>query len=296
MFGIRPKQFALPAAYPTWGRPSSFYMFIFYVDESGSPHAHSEPIANGETPLFVLAALAIQAEDWRQLDRAYLGLKTRFFQTEIGKRRPELYEVKGTTLIGPHNKSSRRRHAFAQQAFSLCLANKARGFAVILRKSATEPVNPTSMYTMALQYLVERFHCFMYETTCGLTSGIRRQHGQGIIIADARLNNLDLNVAVSHLSFMFGNETGRKCTSIIEAPTFTFSQLSVGLQLTDIFASFVYARSYVRNCSKMLGAHDYSHLNYFNPLADRLEFLSQESYDGRRVRGYRYIDLSGAAS
>jgi hypothetical protein len=270
-------------------------MFIFYVDESGSPHSHNEPLQNGQTPLFVLASLAFQADRWRQLDRAYLSLKTRFFQDEIGTKRPELHEVKGKDLIGPHNRNSRRRHAFAKLVLDLCVANQARGFAVILRKSPTDPTSPTSMYTMALQYLVERFHCFMDETTNGRTVGIRRQLSQGIIIADARLNNLDLNVAISHSSFIFGNPTGQKCTSIIEAPTFTFSQLSVGLQLTDIFAGLVYARAYLRNCSNIPGGHNYAHLGYFNDYANRLEFWSEDSYDDRRMHGYRYIDLSGSA-
>lgn len=93
---------------------------------------------------------------------------------------------------------------------------------------------------MALQYLVERVNCFLQETSEGLTTGFQAQHSQGVLIADTRQNNLDLNVAVSHLSFIFGNPIGLTCLRVIEAPTFTFSQLSVGLQLTDIFAACMY--------------------------------------------------------
>jgi hypothetical protein len=291
MLGLWPGYLALPAAYLLHGRPSSF-MFIFYVDESGSPHSHNEPLQNGQTPLFVLASLAFQAEEWRALDREYLSLKTRFFQDEIRKRRPEQHEIKGKDLIGPHNKTSRRRHAFAQLALKLCSQHHARGFALIFKKSPTEPISPTSLYTMALQYLVERFNCFLDETTRGYTLGIKRQHGYGIIVADTRLNNLDLNVAISHLSFIFGNPIGQRCTSVIEAPTFAFSQLSVGLQLTDIFAGFIYAREFFRHCHGIQGGHDYSHLSYFHGFAERLEFKSEEAYDGHRVHGYRYINLS----
>lgn len=270
-------------------------MFIFYVDESGSPHSHCEPLQNGQTPIFVLASLAFQADEWRLLDREYLALKTRFFQDELKNKRAEQHEIKGTDLISPHNKSSRRRHAFAHLAFKLCISHHARGFALIFRKSHTEPASPTSMYTMALQYLVERFHCFLDETTRGYTIGVKRQHGEGIIIADTRLNHLDLNVAISHLSFIFGNPVGQKCTTMIEAPTFTFSQLSVGLQLTDIFAAYVYARTYYRHCAKIAGACDYSHLTYFNNFSEKLEFWSDQEYDDRRIHGYRYIDMSETA-
>ena len=271
-------------------------MFIFYVDESGSPHSHAEPLREGQTPLFVLASLVFHADRWRAIDRAYRNLKLRFFQKEIGNRRPEQYEVKGSELIGPHNKDSRRRHAFAKQPMKLCIENEAKGFAVIFKKDPITPTSANSMYTMALQYLVERFSCFLEETTQGRTPGFANQRAQGIILADTRLNNLDLNVAISHLSFIFGNPVGQRCQRMIEAPTFTFSQLSVGLQLTDIFASCTYARAYRRHCHNIANGHDYSHMAYFNAFADSLEFRSQDTYgEGFQVRGYRFINLTSTA-
>ncbi len=267
-------------------------MFIFYVDESGSPSSHKEPLQEGQTPLFVLASLVLHADRWRIIDRAYRALKLKFFQKEIGTRRPEHYEIKGTEIIGPHNRESRRRHAFMRRVMELCIENGARGFAVILKKDPLSPTSANSMYTMALQYLVERFSCFLEETAQGLTVGLDREHAQGIIVADTRLNNLDLNVAISHLSFIFGNPVGQRCLRMIEAPTFTFSQLSVGLQLTDIFAAGIYARSYRRHCHQMRGGKDYSHMQYFGDYADRLEFRSQKTYgEGFQIRGYRFIEF-----
>jgi len=270
-------------------------MYIFYVDESGSPQRHDDPLKNGQTPVFVLACLAFQSERWRVLDRAYQRLKVQFFGNDLKGKRRELHEIKGTELIGPHNKLSKRRHAFAKRAFQLCQANQARAFAVIIKKSAVDPTPQTSMYTMALQYLVERFQCFLEETSNGMTVGMSRDGCSGVIIADTRLNNLDLNVAVSHLSYIFGHSTGQKCKRIIEAPTFTFSQLSVGLQLTDIFAAFTFGRAYHRHCHAIECGKDYSHLEYFREFADRLEFWSEGEYNNRKIRGYRFIDLSGSA-
>jgi hypothetical protein len=270
-------------------------MFLVYVDESGSPHHHAEPILNGQTPIFVLASLVFQADRWRTIDRLYRELKVKFFEEEIGNRSPEQYEVKGSELIGPHNRTSRRRHAFVRRVMDLCLRNEARGFAIIIRKNSIAPTSAISMYTMALQYLVERVDCFLQETSEGLTTGFQAQHSQGVLIADTRQNNLDLNVAVSHLSFIFGNPIGLTCLRVIEAPTFTFSQLSVGLQLTDIFAACMYARTYRRHCHEIEGGCDYSHMQYFGDYADRLEFRSQETHDGYRMRGYRFIDFSTPA-
>jgi hypothetical protein len=268
-------------------------MFLLYVDESGSPHHHSEPLLSGQTPLFVLASLVFHADQWRVIDRLYLRLKSKFFAPEIGAGYPEQFEVKGTNLICPHNATSRRRHAFVREVMSLCIEKQGRGFAIIIRKNALNPTSATSMYTMALQYLVERLSCFLEETTQGITAGFEAQHSQGIVIADTRLNNLDLNVAVSHLSFIFGNPTGQQCVRVIEAPTFTFSQLSVGLQLTDIFAACMYARAYQRYCRAIPGACDYRHMSYFGSYGDNLEFRSQRASEPYPVRGYRYIDFSG---
>ena len=269
-------------------------MFLFYVDESGSSHGHKEPLLNGQTPIFILASLMFHADRWRSVDRAYRNLKVKFFQKEIGARSPEQYEVKGSELIRPHNRRSRRRHAFMRQAMELCLQNQARGFAVIIRKNSTSPTASVSMYTMALQYLVERFNCFLEETSQGLTEGFEAQPCYGITIADTRLSDLDLNVAHSHSSFIFGNPIGQRCLRMIEAPTFTFSQLSVGLQLTDIFAAGIYSRTYRRNCRSIAGGHDYSHMAYCDEYWDRLEFRSQQVYTGHRVRGYRFINLGEA--
>jgi hypothetical protein len=96
-------------------------MFLLYVDESGSPHFHEEPLLNGQTPIFVLASLVFHADHWRTIDRLYQAMKVRFFSKEIGTNRPEQYEVKGTELICPHNRTSRRRHAFVRHVMDLCL-------------------------------------------------------------------------------------------------------------------------------------------------------------------------------
>jgi len=176
----------------------------------------------------------------------------------------------------------------------LCLQNGARGFAIIFRKNPSNPTSSISMYTMALQYLVERFSCFLEEAAEGVIAGFAPQQAQGIVIADTRLSNLDLNVAVSHLSFVFGNPVGQTCLRVIEAPMFTFSELSVGLQLTDIFAGCLYSRAYQRHCRGIPGCFDYSHMEYFGNYADQLEFRSQKTYGGHHVKGYRYIDFSEA--
>jgi len=229
------------------------------------------------------------------LDRSYRDLKAKFFSKEIGKGRPEMYEVKGNDLVKPRNKDSRRRHTFLRRVLDLCAENQGAGFAVIFKKNPIKATSKTSMYTMALQYLVERFSFYLEETAVGVTNGIAAQDCQGIIIADTRMRNLDLNVATSHLSFIFGHPTGQQCERIIEAPTFTHSELSVGIQLTDIFASCLYAQYYRRTCGKVPGALDYSHMGYVEPYTDKLQWSSVKAYKGFFMRGFRYLDHSVGA-
>lgn len=268
-------------------------MFLLYADEAGSPDAHKEPLIVGQTPLFVLASLAFQADDWRKLDREYRELKLKFFKSEIGTDRPEQFEMKGSELVRPSNKNSRRRHTFVRRALQLCLDHKATGFSVVFKKSPLKPTAKNSIYNMALQYSVERFSYFLDELSEGLNAQFAPHNCHGVIIADSRMRNLDLNVAISHLSFIFGHSMGRTFERVIEAPTFTFSQLSVGIQLTDIFASCIYARYYQRMCAKTVpGALNYSHMQYADEYTNQLQWTANKARDGYFHRGYRIIDHS----
>jgi hypothetical protein len=257
-------------------------MYFFYVDEAGSPESHHEPLGNGETPIFTLNSLCIKDTSWRELDRDYLALKRQFFKKEIGTRRAEYYEVKGNELTQPHNKTSRRRHEFIRRVFSLCGTHCACSYSIIFLKNPSKPTPRRSLYTMALQYPVERFQVFLEENT---------EATNGIIIIDSRMQNLDIEVAKSHLSFIFGHSTGKSCDKILEAPLFANSSLTVGLQVTDIVSACIYANYYHRNRMFIQGPLDYSHIAYCWPLLQSMEFKSQKQYDGHTIHGYHFIDF-----
>jgi hypothetical protein len=260
-------------------------MYFFYVDEAGSPEGHHEPLMEGETPIFTLNCMSIKEDNWRRLDRDYVYLKRRFFAKEINTRRAEFYEIKGHTLVSPHQRTSKRRHAFIREVFSLCRTYDARCFSVVFIKDPGNPTSKRSLYTMALQYLVERFQIFLEELP---------QRENGVIIIDSRVHNLDTAVAVSHLSFIFGHQTGITCDRILEAPLFADSQLTVGLQVTDIIGSCIYANYYLRNCMFISGKLDYSHMAYCWPYLSALEFRSTRLYGGYIKSGYRVIDFHSA--
>ena len=260
---------------------------VVYIDEAGNPDRHSEPLVSGETPLFVLAGTALPLSEWRQRDRDYLRLKKQFFPDMMGRpgKRDEEVEIKGRELTSPHQQTSERRQEFNRRALRFMDRYGAKTFAATFLKSATAPIASSSLYSKALQILVERVSLFVAES---------QLYEQAILICDSRMKGVsgkDLEVARSHMSYVFGHATGRSFTNIVEAPLFADSRLTVGLQLTDIFAANLYACHYHYYLRSVVGAPDYSRAPARWPALDGLEFKSVGQVDGFRVFGYRVIDL-----
>ena len=223
-------------------------MLIFYVDESGDTNLHHEPLLEGETPIFCLSAVALTASDWRAYDRDFWNLKRRYYRRELEQfsratgRRAEQYEIKGSNLVQPSHARNRRAHIFIDRVLTLCQTHNARCFASIWRKDANNPTPPQSIYTRSLQALAERFHLYCEEAG-----------DLGIVIVDSRTHGLDLQVATSHLSYVFGHAAGRGLTRLVEAPMFADSCLSAGLQIADIVGACLYGNYYQWRCSAVTG-------------------------------------------
>jgi hypothetical protein len=256
---------------------------IFYIDEAGSTQRYSIPIQpdRGETAVFLLFALAMPLADWRDFDRAYLHLKQHFFRKEIIRSRqpPPRWEVKGNDLCAPRNKDSQRRHAFLREVFDLCERYEATAFGVTFVKDHINPMAPEARYGLALQYLAERFNIYLTES---------QTYNHGILIADARMKQLNFRVKTSYLSYIFGNETGKSLTNLIEGPLFADSKLTAGLQIADNLAAALFADQYHYHCNDIPGAPDYSHIpSRYWPRLKTLEFKSKQYYDGFIQHGYR---------
>ena len=274
----------LGAAFSYWGAVMS--TCVFYIDEAGSTDRYSIPIRPdlSETAVFCLFALAMPLADWRGFDRDYLRLKVRFFKKEIdeSKWRAALWEKKGNDLCSPRNRNRQRRHAFLSQVFDLCERYNAAAFAITFLKDHVTPMSPEARYAMALQYLAERFNTYLVESNA---------YTYGILVADERMRKLNFNVAASYLSYVFGNETGRSLTRLVEGPLFANSQLTAGLQITDNIAGALFSNHYQYYCGDIPGSPDYSHIppRYW-PRLRALEFKSKHRYDGFVQRGYRVCD------
>ena len=259
---------------------------VFYIDEAGSKDRYSIPIRpdGGETAIFCLFALALPLVDWRDFDREYLRLKRHFLKKEISesKRRSEHWEIKGNELCSPRNKDSQRNHAFLRRVFDLCDRYDATAFAVTFLKNHHNPMPSEARYCMGLQFLAERFNIFIAEDST---------YEHGLLIVDSRMKSLDFNVSVSYSSYIFGHDTGRSLTHLVESPLFADSRLTAGLQIADNVAGALFANHYDYYCRNMPGAPDYSHISpqYWLRLAS-LQFKSKRRYEGYVKFGFKVCD------
>jgi hypothetical protein len=266
---------------------------VIYVDEAGNPDSHQEPLVSGETPLITLAGVALPLSDWRRRDRAFLRLKKQFFPDMMGRpgKRDEEVEIKGRDLTSPHQRTSSRRQEFNRQALKFVDQCGGKALAATFLKSSSNPMSGHSLYTKALQILVERISLFVAESTA---------YDQAILICDSRMKGvvgLDIEVARSHMSYIFGHATGRTFTNIVEAPLFADSRLTVGLQLADIVAANLYSCHYDYYLRGTAGALNYAHAHAYWPLLDSIQFKAVGQVGGFPIFGYRVVDQrTGKAS
>lgn len=266
--------------------------WALYLDESGSVDSHRLPLQTAQTPVFTLAGIALPIERWRSYDRAYLGLKREFFAAEIDRSsKPDTrWEFKGSNIIAPRNAESERNKVFAYKVLDLVKDHGGRAFGCSFLKCPAEPSPKASIYTKAVQIIDERFDIFL-----------REKNDKGILILDSRMAHMkrgsgtDYTVAISHLSYVFGNEQGRELKRIKEAPLFADSCLTAGLQIADIVAAQVYAHAYRERLApngsiEELGLLDYSHTRKFARPLQQVEFHSENKYGDHHRHGFRILD------
>lgn len=266
--------------------------WALYLDETGVPEKHNEPLEAGQTPAFTLAGVALPLDRWREYDRQYLYLKREFFPAEIERstKIDALWEVKGNDLLAPRNAKSERNSVFARRVMNLVADFNGKVFGVTFLKGAVKPMPKTSIYTKGLQILAERFNTFL-----------REENSSGVLVLDSRMahtqkgRGLDYTVAQSYLSFVFGNAEGRNLDRIVEAPLFADSSLTAGLQIADIIAFLSYTNAYREKLAPAgavpeFGFVDYSHTRRYWPQFKDLVFQSRELHGAQKMFGLRVLD------
>lgn len=260
---------------------------VVYIDEAGSPHGHHEPLPSdgGETAIFTLAGIAFPLWEWRARDREFLNLKREFYPDRIPHNKkpdPEV-EIKGNDLTSPRNAHRARDQEFNRRVLNFILRNSGTGFGVTFLKNPNSPASETSIYTSALQVMVEKISVFISEHPA---------FDNAILVCDSRIrgiNQKDGEVARSHMSFIFGNPEGRQLINIMEPPMFADSRITSGLQIADIFAANLFSNHYYYHCREVEGAPDYSHAQRNWNKLDVMQFSSRQRYQGYFQYGYRVI-------
>ncbi len=206
------------------------------------------------------------------------------------KWKPSPIEIKGNELTAPRNASSTRYQAFLKGVLSFISKHSGVCFAVSFLKNSADPTAPTSLYTHALQILVERLSTFITEHS---------HYENATLICDSRARGLsgeqNLEVIKSHMSYIFGHCTGRICTNILEAPLFADSRFCVGVQLADIFASVCFSNHYhyylaSKDSDGTAGYFDYSHMPKYWPVAKSIIWRGQGRVRGFPRYGMRVVD------
>jgi hypothetical protein len=189
--------------------------------------------------------------------------------------------VKGNTLTRPGNANNRRNRYFVEKVLEHINDHEGRFFCITTRKGWKNPQRPEALYAMSLQYLIERYNCYLDEN---------EESEVGIVTLDARIWNQNARLGESTLSYLFGNPEGKLNKMITEGPVYMSSEMSVGIQLCDILGSCAYGIGYTRHCSSIPGALNYHHTLGWAKDINALEFRSRRKYEGFQKRGYKFID------
>lgn len=207
-------------------------MLMFYVDESGDT-GPLVPTERNSQPIFLISAVIVRQSSLKQLTRAIIDLKKRFFPS-YGNGVEHWHdwlkvEVKGANLRralreGTHDA---RRHVigFMDKILQLMEQCHVQLVSRIYLKEPNAEFNGSAVYPAAVQRLEMAFE-----------NRLQRDNEQGIFIFDSR--NKVKNVPVSHGIFTMKFSThGNGFDYLAELPLFGHSENHAMLQLSDWIGS-----------------------------------------------------------
>ena len=200
-------------------------LMLFYVDESGTG------LGDKASPYFLLAAIAIPADQWRLVDHEVSTLKQRL----ISWAKPEDFEIKGRDIRRGEKFFTRQdwqtRVAAFHQVAQLISELPCRILAVqVDKRELPEFVSSHDMlYRLSLTRLLDQIDAELAAAEC-----------HGMLMFDMR-SDLHSSVQDRRLVDAYRDwVAGRKGeTRLIELPWFGFSAFYAGLQLADFSAYLI---------------------------------------------------------
>ena len=212
-------------------RTSSLH--ICFVDEAGEPGRFISS-SNESQPIFALIGLIVASANLRSLTEDFVELKRRSFPSLFPQcdRNIDgiLMELKGADLRRSFGRSANRDRRrvvshFLTKLLDLLEKYQCKILGNVYAKKPDADTKPASMYTFSVQYTCNFFQRFL-----------SANNSLGIVIADHRNPNLNVNVSHSIYTQMF-QKKGDRYRNIVDLPTFGHSENHAGLQICDVLCS-----------------------------------------------------------
>jgi len=200
-------------------------MWLFYIDESGTG------LKDSQSPYFVLAATAIPAESWAEVDSRVAALKRRM----ISWAKPEDFEIKGRDIRRGEKLFRGQNWETRMTAFQAIgqLLNELPCHILAVQVDTRDlpeyVASDTDLYRLAFWRLLE-----------AIDIQLERMHDSGMLMVDMR-SDMHSSVQDRRLIDAYRDWVGSRMglTRLIELPWFGFSAFYAGLQLADFTAYLV---------------------------------------------------------
>jgi hypothetical protein len=196
-------------------------MEILYVDESGK-----SGLADPRQPYFVLAGLAVDEGDWRNIEAALNNATDAVVPIATRPPRWELHASEIIAKSGPfHSLSDVQRETLLDIQVDTITRYGLTIFVVLAKKSeylqrfAAQRPDPADM---AYEYMLERFAFYLE----------RKSWKCGLVISDDQKGQ-EAAIRAKHSLYRRQGTSGRRINSILETTVFMPSHESPMLQLVD---------------------------------------------------------------
>ena len=198
-------------------------MILFYIDESGTG------LKDDRSPYFLLGSVAVQAEDWPQIDHEVSALKRRL----IPYANPEDWEIKGRMIRQGQElfsgKTWNEREAIFNDITSMMTELPFRAWVIeVDKRQLPKNIDSHGLYQFAFWKLLDEINLFLSQ-------------GQewGMLMLDSR-SSLHSSPQDRRLVDAYRQWTSSRVspTRFIDLPWFGNSEFYAGLQLAD-FTSYL---------------------------------------------------------
>lgn len=217
-------------------------MYLFYVDESGNLDTKgiisSDTITSpGKDWLYVLTAIGIFEHKWRGFYDLIVSRKKQLLQIHHSRDITlDQCKIKSNWLRIP---KERQKHPFLslltdkeiEELVDIYYDQLDKAYAVLIsvvmdKRHLQEYMDASKLHRKAWELLCERIENFMRET--------HRKHN-AVLITDDISKHVNMSLARKHAYFLAcGTTANCRLGHIVEMPLFIRSELSEGIQLTDL--------------------------------------------------------------